>query len=241
MRAKAASDYPVLPGIMSFHELKVNYGKFLTKAVIFSCVLHLFIVGSLLVGMKIMSRPKKVFSVRLVKYTELGAPPSLSGAPPPAAVAVAAPSGPSVGIPVPVPDARAPEQTIATQAELSQMAPAVMTGSGGDSLVITDIPEVMPSATDFVYVEEVPQMIVGPQPIYPDMAREAQLEGQVIVNALIGKDGKVRSVIIVKSIPMLDDAAKQAVMKTLWKPAFNNNRPVAVWVAVPIRFTLVNR
>jgi TonB family protein len=238
--AKAA-DYPFLPGILSFHELKVNYGRFLTKAVIFSCVIHIFVVGSLLVGTKILTRPKRVFSVRLVKYTELGAPPSLSGTPPPTAVAVAAPSGPSVGIPVPVPDARAPEQTIATQTELSQMAAPTTTGSGGDSLVITDIPEILPEANEFVYVEEVPQMIVGPQPIYPEMAKEAQLEGQVIVNALIGKDGKVRSVQIVKSIPMLDEAAKQAVMKTLWKPAFNNNRPVAVWVAVPIRFTLVNR
>jgi len=41
-----------------------------------------------------------------------------------------------------------------------------------------------------------------------------------------------------KSIPMLDAAAIAAVKQWVFKPALSNNKPVAVWVAVPVKFTL---
>ena len=43
---------------------------------------------------------------------------------------------------------------------------------------------------------------------------------------------------VVKSMPMLDAAAETAVKQWVFKPALSNNKPVAVWVAVPVRFTL---
>jgi protein TonB len=58
------------------------------------------------------------------------------------------------------------------------------------------------------------------------------------VQALVGKDGKVKDTKVVKSIPMLDAAAVAAVKQWVFKPALSNNKPVAVWVAVPVRFTL---
>jgi TonB family protein len=42
----------------------------------------------------------------------------------------------------------------------------------------------------------------------------------------------------VKSVPMLDAAAVAAVKQWVFKPALSNNKPVAVWVAVPMKFTL---
>jgi protein TonB len=59
-----------------------------------------------------------------------------------------------------------------------------------------------------------------------------------LVQALVGKDGQVKDTRVVKSIPMLDQAAVVAVKKWVFKPALSNNKPVAVWVAVPVRFTL---
>jgi len=43
---------------------------------------------------------------------------------------------------------------------------------------------------------------------------------------------------VVKSIPMLDASAIAAAKQYIFKPALSNNRPVAVWVRVPMRFSL---
>ena len=64
------------------------------------------------------------------------------------------------------------------------------------------------------------------------------MDGTVLVQALVGKDGKVHDVRVQKSIPMLDASAIAAVKQWVFKPALSNNKPVAVWVAVPVRFRL---
>jgi protein TonB len=64
------------------------------------------------------------------------------------------------------------------------------------------------------------------------------MEGTVIVQALVGKDGRVKDTKVVKSVSVLDDAAVAAVKRWVFKPALSNNKPVAVWVAVPVKFSL---
>ena len=77
-----------------------------------------------------------------------------------------------------------------------------------------------------------------PKPEYPELARDAQLEGTVKVQALIGKDGLVKKTVVTKSVSLLDDAAIKAVSSSRWRPAMNNNKPVEVWVEVPVKFSL---
>jgi TonB family protein len=48
----------------------------------------------------------------------------------------------------------------------------------------------------------------------------------------------VHDVRVVKSIPLLDQSAQDAVRQWVFKPALANNKPVAVWVGVPVRFSL---
>jgi protein TonB len=96
----------------------------------------------------------------------------------------------------------------------------------------------LPKFGEYVYVEELPEAITKVPPNYPDLAREANVDGTVMVQALVGKDGKVKDTKVVKSIPMLDQAATEAVRQWVFKPALSNNKPVAVWVAVPVRFSL---
>ena len=64
------------------------------------------------------------------------------------------------------------------------------------------------------------------------------MDGVVMVQALVGKDGHVKDTRVVKSIPMLDASAVAAVKQWVFKPALSNNKPVAVWVAVPVKFSL---
>jgi protein TonB len=182
-------------------------------------------------------RPRET-SVVVVPYRELAAPPPLTQNEPPPQVQVAVPiTPPTVGVAVPVPDAEAPpEQTIASQEEIAQSTPGVSASEG--ELVVAPPSDELPKLGEYVYVEELPEAVTKISPEYPDLARSANVDGTVLVQALVGKDGRVKDAKVVKSIAMLDAAAVAAVRKWVFKPALSNNKPVAVWVAVPVRFTL---
>jgi TonB family protein len=95
-----------------------------------------------------------------------------------------------------------------------------------------------PSPDTFIPVDEMPVLISMPTPMYTDAARQAQLEGVVLVRALVGKDGRVKRTEVAKSIPLLDEAAAAAVAKAVFKAAVQKRQPVAVWVSIPVRFKL---
>ena len=95
------------------------------------------------------------------------------------------------------------------------------------------------SSQDFVKVEVMPVLISLPAPVYPTTARKAHMQGTVMVRALVGRDGRVHDAFAVDGgITVLNDAAVNAVRKAHFKPAELDGKPIAVWVQVPIRFTL---
>jgi len=213
--------------------------KSLKKALTFSSMAYLTaMVLAMLAFLAVRNAPKED-RVVTVPYRELQAPPPLQNTPPP--VTVAPPTAaPSAGIPLPTEEEQIEEeQTIATQDELSQTIGTGETGGTGDSLVIAPpSEEAMPGYGEYVYVEELPEAITKVMPEYPDLARQSSMEGTVVVQALVGKDGRVKDTRIAKSNPVFDQAAEKAVKQYVFKPALSNNKPVAVWVAVPIRFVL---
>ncbi len=187
----------------------------------------------------IIAQQQKAIPVVQMQVSDLAAPPPLTqDTPPPQVQVTPAAAPPAAAIPVPVPDAEAPqEQTIMTQEEISTSTPGVAeTGDG--PIVVAPSDDDMPKFGDYVYVEELPEAVTRVRPVYPDLAREAGVDGTVMVQALVGKDGKVKDVRVVKSIPMLDENAKSAVRQWVFKPALSNNKPVAVWVGVPVKFSL---
>ena len=95
-----------------------------------------------------------------------------------------------------------------------------------------------PAFGEYVYVEELPEALYKVAPSYPEDARRAGIDGTVLVQALIGKDGHVKDTRVTKSIPMLDAAAVRAVLQWTFAPAKSKGKPVAVWVAVPVKFSL---
>jgi TonB family protein len=105
----------------------------------------------------------------------------------------------------------------------------------------TDTPLVGPRNEDpergeFVYYEDPPVKLEGPAPVYPEAARVAGVRGTVMVHLLIGRDGRVKSVKVIRSVAGLDEAATQAVSRWVFKPALSNNKPVAVWIEVSVPF-----
>ncbi|HQT92632.1 MAG TPA: TonB family protein [Candidatus Kryptobacter bacterium] len=182
--------------------------------------------------------------VRVLKYSELGPPPSITNQQALPQVAVSTPMAkPNVGIPVPVPDAEvSPEQTIATQQELSKIAGPMTQGSGGDSVGVSmgnfKVPDDGPPP-DFVPVEKEPQIIKQVIPKYPELAQRAGIEGRVIVKIWVDKDGKPHKAIVMKSdAEIFNQPSIDAAMQYRFTPAIMNKGPVAVWVVIPFTFKL---
>ena len=75
-------------------------------------------------------------------------------------------------------------------------------------------------------------------PVYPDVAQSARVQGIVIIEAIIGPDGKVRDAKVLRSVPLLDDAALNAVRRWEYTPTLLNGVPVAVIMTVTVNFTL---
>jgi TonB family protein len=83
-----------------------------------------------------------------------------------------------------------------------------------------------------------PQKTLDVKPVYPKEAQEAKVEGLVMIDVLIGGDGKVKRTKIVRSIPELDQAALDAVSQWQFTPTVVDGKPVAVHMTVTVNFTL---
>lgn len=78
-------------------------------------------------------------------------------------------------------------------------------------------------------------------PPYPELARRAHVEGVVVLEAVIGGDGSVRDVRVLRGAsPLLDPAALEAVRRWRYRAATIGVRPVAVYLQVVITFSLRN-
>jgi protein TonB len=76
------------------------------------------------------------------------------------------------------------------------------------------------------------------QPVYPAIAQSARVQGVVVIEAVIGTDGKVRDARVLRSIPLLDQAALDAVRQWEYTPSRLNGVPVPVVMTVTVNFTL---
>jgi periplasmic protein TonB len=83
-----------------------------------------------------------------------------------------------------------------------------------------------------------PQKIKHVAPAYPALARAARRDGVVILEAVIGDDGKVRSLRVLRSIDLLDQAAVDAVRQWQFTPTLLNGEPVPVVMTVTVSFVL---
>jgi len=223
-------------------ELRSFYQKYLTRGMILATTLHLSAVGIYWGSIYLTREDEPTGIVRIMKYSDLGPPPSISSA---AAVPAIAVSGaavrPSVGVPVPVPDAEvSPEQTIATQTEMSAVPSTSTEGEGetGETVVEQDI-DIDAPPPDFVPYEQAPMVVKRVEPKYPEIAQRAGLEGTVHVKLWVDKEGKVRKVVVLKSdAELFNEPSIEAGMQWVFTPAMQHNGPVSVWVAVPFKFRI---
>jgi protein TonB len=180
----------------------------------------------------------------------------LEAAPPPPAPEQIV-SGPAAraGTPTPIPDAEiAPDLQDFADMDVLDRASA----EGGDGIdmgnfannidwegdgVQVETREAEPDPDEFVPVEKQPGMDIAElQKLveYPKLAKEAGVEGRVIVKALIDKSGSVKKTLVeYTDNSLLNQAAIDAIKNYRnFTPAIQNNKPVMVWISIPIRFKL---
>ncbi len=96
------------------------------------------------------------------------------------------------------------------------------------------------SNVQFVLYDTPPKPLSPIRPTYPTTAREAKIEGTVIVQCFINEQGKVEDVKVLRGIPGsgIDEASVEAIKKARFSPAMLNGKPVGVWISIPVHFRL---
>lgn len=103
--------------------------------------------------------------------------------------------------------------------------------------------EVLPAENVFVPFEKAPVAFnfdsLRATLKYPEIAKKLGIEGTVYLHILVDKEGRVRKVKIQKRVyPALDQAALAFGRKLRFTPALQRDKPVAVWVSIPVTFHL---
>jgi periplasmic protein TonB len=83
-----------------------------------------------------------------------------------------------------------------------------------------------------------PKKLKTVNPAYPDIAKQARVQGVVILECTISPQGKVTDVKVLRGIPLLDAAAIDAVKQWVYSPTLLNGVPVPVIMTVTVNFRL---
>ncbi len=142
-------------------------------------------------------------------------------------------------IPVPDPTPDEPEPIRIEEIEVPEFEPADVVGEFG-------IPDQPPGlgrgGVDAVAVTGnivPPVKIFHPQPQYTEDARRARIQGVVILEATINREGEVVDIRVLKGLPMgLDQSAVETTRTWRFKPATENGKPVAVFFNLLVNFSL---
>lgn len=85
---------------------------------------------------------------------------------------------------------------------------------------------------------QAPRLIKQVQPVYPLLAKQARIQGDVVIDSVIDTQGRVTQMKVVSGSPLLVQAAVQALEQWRYQPTLLNGQPVAVDMFVTLHFTL---
>jgi len=173
---------------------------------------------------------------QVVNVTFVAAPEPLKAPPPPKTVPLVQPKTTFVP-PLPQVNIAQTEPTITLpppQPRASEPAPAAAAVPSAQPA-----PPVPPQAAGPKTVSGV-EYIRAPQPVYPSISRRMGETGIVVLRVLIGEKGTAEQVTVQKSsgFSNLDEAGRQAVLRSLYKPHIEDGKAIPVYALVPINFQL---
>ena len=100
-----------------------------------------------------------------------------------------------------------------------------------------------PGGSAGLVTDEHAEVLTGPLPIYPDLLRQAGIQGRVVLQAVVDTTGRVlsQSISIVSATnPGFVAPARQALLATLFRPAMVGGTPVRMLVRIPYEFAIRN-
>jgi protein TonB len=194
--------------------------------------------------------PEPTSAVKAFFVEPAAPPPPPPPPPPPAPKAVVQPKvmatpvpveNPKFTAPVEVPDQVKPDEGIDLGVE-GGVPGGVEGGVPGGVVggVVGGLPDA-PPPTQAVRVGgqiKEPKKLKNVNPTYPDIAKQARVQGVVILECTISPQGKVTDVKILRGIPLLDAAAIEAVKQWVYTPTLLNGVPVPVIMTVTVNFRL---
>jgi len=114
-------------------------------------------------------------------------------------------------------------------------------GLGGLGTVPSSPLAALPAPDQPIYIigdVRPPERTTFVKPVYPELPRKTRTEGTVILEVVVGRVGDVESVKVVRSDPLFDPAAVEAVRQWKYRPALQGGRPVRVLLTVKVDFRL---
>ncbi|MEK6630650.1 MAG: energy transducer TonB, partial [Acidobacteriota bacterium] len=126
------------------------------------------------------------------------------------------------------------DQTLALQKSTGTAAPPAAVREGGGAAPFPYPPNAVRVGGNI----RPPTKIADAKPVYPVDATQARIQGVVIIEVLVGESGKVQDARVLRSIPLLDQAALDAVRQWVFTPTLLNGSAVAVIMTVTVNFTL---
>jgi periplasmic protein TonB len=120
--------------------------------------------------------------------------------------------------------------------------PGLPTGLGSTNGIRPVLPTPPPLPARPIRLSHISEgsLIYKPQPEYPPLARTTRVEGQVVLAALISKDGTIENLRVVAGHPLLVRSAIAAVSQWRYRPYILNNDPVEVETQITINFSLAH-
>jgi TonB family protein len=223
-------------------ELKRRYRGYVARGLTLSLAVHAVLLSAYwLTQISFFTHADKGH-LTILRYADLGPPPSLQhelmhGIP----SAKYAFKDFNYGVPVPVPEVELKEdKPFPTQEQLSQTGLVAGEGNGGgitipDSVRADLLGDDLEGITPDVY----PVLMKIAVPQYPEAAMKKKLGGTVWLNVLVDQRGSVKSARVLKSdAEELNQAAIDAARKYAFTPGIYRNKPIPVWVSIPIEFRL---
>jgi protein TonB len=193
--------------------------------------------------------PEPTSAVRAFFVEPAAPPPPPPPPPPPAPKAATAPKtppkpmteAPKFTAPVEVPAEIRPEEGIDLGVE-GGVAGGVEGGVPGGVVggVVGGLPDAPPPVQAVRVGGQIkePKKVKHVNPDYPDIAKQARVQGVVILECTISPQGKVMDTKILRGIPLLNESALAAVRQWVYTPTLLNGVPVPVIMTVTVNFRL---
>jgi protein TonB len=224
-----------------YQELRRVHHRYMMLALFMAITIQLMAIGTYHLAEWL--RPEDpIIVIKIKRPIDIPQPPSIKRESLPQLPISTLPTKAENALPVPIPDAIADsEKTIESQDKLSWQTDPIL-AKGNEKIEIDETgTELDPLPNVVQLFEKEPMVVETAVPEYPDIARRVGMEGNVIVQVLLDKEGKVKKVLPLKtSEEIFTDAALDAAKKWVFTPALMNGKPVQVWVAIPFRFRLIS-